>query len=115
MEVKNTNQVISTPNGKIDSKIIEKNSKSTTAQQSGDIATRQKSADYSVGISSNAQEVKASHQRAFEIAKNTSPIRAERVAELKAQIQNGTYKIDSGKIADGMLREAIKDELSTGL
>ena len=35
----------------------------------------------------------------------TPPVRAERVAELKARLQNGTYPIDSQRLAERMLAE----------
>lgn len=69
-----------------------------------------KSAD--VNISSGARDRADASQRAFDIAKNTPDIREDRVAMLKKQIEDGTYKIDSGKIADGMMREAILDHLA---
>lgn len=71
------------------------------------------------GVNVNLSEasLKRSEQmkKAFEIAKTTSPIREDRVAELRQKIADGTYQLDSGKIADGILMEAVKDELSTGL
>lgn len=51
--------------------------------------------------------------KALDIAKNTPDIREDRVADIKARIAAGTYQVDSGQIADGMLREAIKDHLAT--
>ena len=37
-------------------------------------------------------------------------IREEKVAEIKNQVDNGTYKIDGKKIAFNMLRESLLDE-----
>lgn len=70
-----------------------------------------------VNVSLSEASVKKAEdmKKAFELAKTTSPIREDRVAELREKIANGTYQIDSGKIADGMLMEAVKDELSTSL
>lgn len=65
-----------------------------------------------VNVSDRARDISAAKQKAFEIAKNTDPVRAERVAELKAKILSGSYQVDAEKIAHGMLREAAKDELS---
>lgn len=43
---------------------------------------------------------------------NTAPdIRSEKVASLKREIEKGTYRIDSDKIADKMLREAVSELL----
>ncbi len=65
-----------------------------------------------VNISPKAKERADAQQKALEIARNTPDVREDRVKALKAQIDAGTYQIDSGKIADGMLREAIKEHLS---
>jgi len=65
-----------------------------------------------VKISDSAKDRSAAITKATEIAKNTPDIREDRVAALKAQIDGGTYQIDSGKIADGMMREAVKDRLA---
>ena len=37
------------------------------------------------------------------------PQRAERLQMIKEQVQNGTYKIDSEKVANSMLKDLIKD------
>jgi len=66
-----------------------------------------------VNISAAAKDRAVAQQRAKDIALSTPDIREDRVAMLKAQINDGTYQIDSGKIADGMLREAIKEHLAT--
>lgn len=66
-----------------------------------------------VNVSDKAKENAAARQKAFDIAKNTDPIRHDRVADLKAQIAAGTYQSDPEKIAHGMLREAIKDRVSS--
>lgn len=83
-------------------------------QKSGDFDKKEArhSSDFAVAFSDRAQEMLEARNKALDIAKSTSPIREDRVQALKAKIQNGTYEIDSGKIADGMLEEAIKDELS---
>ncbi len=65
-----------------------------------------------VNISKKAKERVEAQQKALEIARNTPDVREDRVKALKAQIDAGTYQVDSGKIADGMLREAIKEHLA---
>lgn len=65
-----------------------------------------------VNISESGKERAAAMQKAMDIARSTPDIREDRVAALKAQVDAGTYKVDSGKVADGMLREAIKDHLA---
>ena len=75
----------------------------------------QKKNGVNVNLSEAAKQRSEQFKTAFDIAKNTSPIREDRVAEIRAKIENGTYAIDAGKIADGMLMEAAKDEISTKL
>jgi negative regulator of flagellin synthesis FlgM len=69
--------------------------------------------NYGVELSDRAKSRSAEQKKAFEIAKNTPDVREDRVAALKARIQAGTYEVDSGKIADGMLREAFMEHLAT--
>ncbi|UCF94626.1 MAG: flagellar biosynthesis anti-sigma factor FlgM [Desulfobacterales bacterium] len=38
-------------------------------------------------------------------------VRKEKVAELKNQIENGTYERDAEKIADKMLKESLSNDL----
>lgn len=66
-----------------------------------------------VNVSGKAKDVASAHQMAFDIAKNTDPVRHDRVAELKAKIASGKYEISAENIANGMLREAIKDEVAS--
>lgn len=68
---------------------------------------------YGVNLSSEARQMADAHAKALDIARNTSDVREERIAELRNRIKSGQYKVDSGKIADGMLNEAIKDEVAT--
>ncbi len=65
-----------------------------------------------VKISGGAKDRAAAASKAFDIAKNTPDVREDRVAALKAQIDAGTYQPDSGKIADGILREAVREHLA---
>jgi flagellar biosynthesis anti-sigma factor FlgM len=69
--------------------------------------------NYGVELSEKGLARAAEQKKAFEIAKNTPDIREDKVAAIKAKIQDGKYPIDSGKIADGMLREAIMEHLAT--
>lgn len=70
------------------------------------------SGNFDVDISGKAKEKAQAMQKAFDIAKNTPDIREEKVQKIKEQIKNGTYQMDSGNIADGMLREAVKEHLA---
>lgn len=69
-------------------------------------------AGYQVQLSDVALERKAAQNKARLIAQNTNPIREDKVMSLKKLIESGEYNIDSGKIADGILKEAIKERLS---
>ncbi|MEE9536035.1 MAG: flagellar biosynthesis anti-sigma factor FlgM [Desulfobacterales bacterium] len=39
-------------------------------------------------------------------------IREDKVAQLKEQVENGTYEIDAEKVADKMLRDALLNDLT---
>lgn len=65
-----------------------------------------------VALSPQARELSDARKKAFDIAKATPDIREDRVAELKRQIQSGTYQVDPGKIADGIAREALLEYLA---
>ena len=44
---------------------------------------------------------------------NAEPeVRAERVAELKAKIKSGEYKVDSERLAKKMLEDALQEDIS---
>jgi negative regulator of flagellin synthesis FlgM len=84
--------------------------KTDAASKAGEAVGAQ--ADFDVNLSPESKEKAAAFQKALEIAKNTPDVREDRVAELKKKIQEGTYEVDSGKIADGMMREAVKERLA---
>ncbi len=71
------------------------------------------SANVDISVSPEAKSRLEAMKKAKEIAQNTSDVRQDRVAELKAKIQSGNYQVDSGKVADGLLREAILERLAT--
>ena len=60
-----------------------------------------------VVLSPKAKEV----QETTKIIKELPDIREDKVAKLKEQVDQGTYKIDGKKIAFKMLKESILDEL----
>ena len=61
-----------------------------------------------VQISNKAREMNL----AKKVAEATPDVREDKVAMFKSMIERGEYKPDPGKIADGVMAEAIKDELS---
>jgi negative regulator of flagellin synthesis FlgM len=71
-----------------------------------------KKPNYNVKISGDAKSRAEAHAKALSIARATPDVREDRVAALKKQVDEGTYKVDAGDIADGMLREAVKEHLA---
>lgn len=47
---------------------------------------------------------------AIQAVKNAPDVRLNRIAEIKASLSSGTYKIDSVKLADKMLRTHITEQ-----
>ena len=93
------------------------------ASQSGKVASSSAGASTSanggdpksginVAVSPKARELVDARKRAFDIAKGTPEIRENRVADIKRQIQAGTYQVDPGKIADGIAREALLEYMA---
>ena len=60
-----------------------------------------------VALSPEAREM----QRARKLLDAIPDIREDRVTEIKARIEEGTYEIDGDKIAAKMIRESILNEL----
>lgn len=61
-----------------------------------------------VQISPRARELNLARQ----VVDSTPDVREDKVAKFKSMIERGEYKPDASKIADGILAEAIRDELS---
>lgn len=68
--------------------------------------------DYQVSLSGKSLERQRMQKKALEIANQTPDVREDRVAELRRQIKDGSYKIDPEKIAMGMIREAVRDQVA---
>jgi anti-sigma28 factor (negative regulator of flagellin synthesis) len=64
--------------------------------------------NFGVELSEKGKARAAERKKAFDIAKATPDVRED-----KARLAAGTYDVDSGKIADGMLREALMEHLAT--
>ncbi len=88
------------------SKNVQKESEATGTK------VRDEKGDFNVALSDKAKEMVEARRKAVEVARGTSDIREDRVADLKRRIEAGEYKVDAGQIADGMMREAIRDELA---
>jgi len=61
-----------------------------------------------VQISPRARELNLARQ----VVESTPDVREDKVAKFKSMIERGEYRPDAGKIADGILAEAFRDELS---
>lgn len=61
-----------------------------------------------VSISPRAKEMAL----ASRVVRDTPDVREDKVERLRQMVQNGEYKVDAGQIADSMVREAMKDEIS---
>lgn len=61
-----------------------------------------------VNISPRAKEMAL----ASRVVRETPDVREDKVERLRQMVQKGEYKIDAGQIADSMVREAMKDEIS---
>ena len=47
----------------------------------------------------------------LQILEELPDVRQDKVEKLRKQIQQGSYKVDAGRIADRILEEALKDLL----
>ena len=82
-------------------------------RNNGSAAAKGGSDSVSVSLSAEARDLAEAKSKALNIARNTPDIREDRVAELKRKIDSGEYRIDSEKIADGILREALREKLAS--
>ncbi|SFJ26737.1 anti-sigma-28 factor, FlgM family [Paenibacillus sp. UNC496MF] len=63
-------------------------------QQTGNVGRKRKTDE--VQISAQAQEM-------LSVSRVSDPERAKRIDELKASVSSGTYRVESGKIAEKLL------------
>lgn len=88
--------------------------KTKSGQESADVKTllggMAAAPSKNVEWSEDAQIVK----EAVAIAKAAPDIRSEKVSRLKEMIKNGTYKMDSSKIADSMIQSSMEEALIQG-
>jgi len=74
--------------------------------RSDDARAAEKGSDR-VELSSNAREV----QEAIGVMKELPDIRTEKIAKLKADVEQGTYRPDGRKIAFNLLKQSFLDEI----
>ena len=97
----------------VDRTLLDEMAKSENAKKKGQQKIQAKTPQgVDVALSPDARDLAEAHAKAYEIALGTPEVREDRVAALKAKIQNGTYKVNAPGIADGILREAILDKLA---
>lgn len=51
-------------------------------------------------------------QEANKQLENIPDIREDKVAQLKEQVENGTYEVDAEKVADKMIRDSLLNDLT---
>lgn len=75
------------------------------AQNQAEAARPQQAGDR-VSLSPRARELLAA-RRALEVIPE---VRADKIAEIKARIEKGSYRIDGRAIADKMIRDAFEND-----
>ena len=61
--------------------------------------------DVKVSLSDRAQDI----VKAKGLAMNTPDVRPERVAELKARIKDGSYKVNADAVAERMMNDSLQE------
>ncbi len=78
------------------------------AQATAEKAEKQPTKTDTVVLSDAAKRI----QEAKKLLDAIPDIREDKVAQLKEQIDNGTYEIDAEKIADKMLKDSLLNDLT---
>ncbi len=94
------------PAVKIDAYLNNVQDKKKTDDSSSNISKPVQNED-KVDLSQNVRDVKEAKEQLDYIP----DVREEKVAEIKSQLENGTYNIDGKKIALNMMRESLIDEI----
>lgn len=103
----NPNAIQSADPGKVD-KTDKANVKNAAANYAKNAAPPSVKEAANVQISQKAKEMSL----AKKIAEETPDIREDKIAYFKDLIDKGEYKVDSDKVANAMVREAMRDELA---
>lgn len=85
---------------------------SKETQKQKEVSGKAYGVDYDVLLSDESKEKNAIFAKAFQIAKQTPDVREDKIADIKKRIAEGSYQVDSAKIADGIFKEAIRDHLA---
>lgn len=95
--------------------VVDKSKESSPSSKvtpdSGNVQVGRGAQGASVEISEHAQLMK----QASEIARNTPDIRRDKVEMLKKSIQDGTYHVESSKIADRLVDEHLRNDFGKNL
>ena len=65
--------------------------------------------DKGAGTEVSLSNTSVEFSKASKMVANTPAERTQLVEEIKEQIENGTFQVDSSEIADKMLKEALSD------
>ncbi|XPV75211.1 MAG: flagellar biosynthesis anti-sigma factor FlgM [Desulfovibrio sp.] len=82
--------------------------RSNTPQQAGDAARAQGAARPEAGVKINFSSEGILRGTALQVASTSPDIRTEKVAQLKEQVKNGTYRPDIKKAARNLLRDDLQ-------
>lgn len=82
--------------------------KGAAAYKAAEASARGPGEAANVQISAKAKEM----SKAMNAVKNAPDVREDKVEKYKAMIASGEYKPDAGKIADGIAKEALRDEVA---
>ena len=102
MEITNNN-----PFTRLDAYVKNIGKEKDRAQNSPNAVPKEVLTEDKVALSSEARQI----QEAKKIIDSLPDIREEKVAEIRERIENGTYRVDSEKIAFRMIKESILDQL----
>lgn len=89
----------------IANQIIQQYQRGEKVNQAAEPRTVAPSAAEKVDISTLAKDI----QKAKAVIAETPDVREERVQELKAQVDKGTYRVDSEKLAQAMVKDSLID------
>lgn len=98
--------------GNLNSAQLIANKKSSAQSKVADKAKTNIKKSVQVNLSSHALEAQSAKQKALDIALNTPDVRMDKVEEFKAKIKNGEYKVDPELVAEGIVREALREDLA---
>ena len=95
------------PFARVDAYVKNIGKEKNRAQSSPNGAPKEVLTEDKVALSSEAKQIQAAKR----IVDSLPDIREEKVAEIRERIENGTYRVDSEKIAFRMIKESILDQL----